>query len=225
MIKFAPILIALLYGFAMYYFSATRLRRDLNERSSELRDAGLQAELDRLGDALDLPRIRLNILEMDPINGLAASDGRIFITRGFYRKYQEGAVTGPEMASVVAHELGHVALDHTRRRMIDFAGQNALRTAVAMIISRFVPGVGPVIAGALMSLIMARLSRKDEYEADSYATALMIKAGFGAEPQKTLFAKLNQLSGSLGGAPAWLLSHPKAEDRIRAIEANEARWL
>ncbi|MCX7645951.1 MAG: peptidase M48, partial [Rhodobacteraceae bacterium] len=25
-------------------------------------------------------------------------------------------------------------------------------------------------------------------------------------------------------APAWLLSHPRTEERIAAIEANEARW-
>ena len=38
-----------------------------------------------------------------------------------------------------------------------------------------------------------------------------------------------QVVGALAGkgapAPAWLLTHPKTEERIRAIEANEARWL
>lgn len=27
-----------------------------------------------------------------------------------------------------------------------------------------------------------------------------------------------------GGIPAWLLSHPHVDERIAAIEANEARW-
>ena len=72
----------------------------------------------------------------------------------------------------------------------------------------------------------AGLSRRDEYEADSYASALLLKAGIGTGPQKSLFRKLGALAGQGGAqAPAWLLTHPKTEERIRAIEANEARWL
>jgi putative metalloprotease len=109
--------------------------------------------------------------------------------------------------------------------MIDFSGQNALRTALAMILSRFLPGIGPIIANSAMSLLMARLSRSDEYEADSYASALLIKAGIGTDPQKSLFEKLDGMTGA-GGAnmPAWLMSHPKTPQRIAAIEANEAKW-
>ncbi|NIL97560.1 MAG: M48 family metalloprotease, partial [Planctomycetales bacterium] len=80
------------------------------------------------------------------VNGLAAPDGRIFITRGFFNKYRAGEVTADELASVIAHELGHVALGHTRRRMIDFSGQNALRTALGMILSRLLPGFGVYVA-------------------------------------------------------------------------------
>jgi putative metalloprotease len=129
------------------------------------------------------------------------------------------------MASVIAHELGHVALGHTRRRMIDFSGQNALRTAIAMILGRFLPGLGMIVANALMSLLTARLSRKDEYEADAYATALLIKAGIGSAPQVSLFRKLDTLTGAGGqGQIAWMLSHPVTDDRIAAIEANAKKW-
>jgi len=109
--------------------------------------------------------------------------------------------------------------------MIDFSGQNALRTALAMVLSRFLPGIGIWIAGALTSLLSARLSRNDEYEADAYASALLTKAGIGTAPQKSLFTKLEALTGARGGAaPAWLMSHPKTGERIAAIEANEAKW-
>ncbi|MEL7206342.1 MAG: M48 family metallopeptidase, partial [Pseudomonadota bacterium] len=156
---------------------------------------------------------------------LAAPDGRIFITRGFYRKFQQGEVTADEMASVIAHELGHVALGHTRRRMIDFSGQNALRTALAILLSRFLPGVGVWIANALTSLVAARLSRNDEYEADEYAAALLTKAGIGTGPQKSLFEKLEALTQSRAGVmPAWLMSHPKTTERIAAIEKLDAKW-
>ncbi len=225
MIKFAPILLALLYGLAMYRVSAWRTKRELDAKSTELADGPLKALTDRMAAALDLPRIRVHLYEIEPVNGLAAPDGRIFITRGFYAKYRAGEVTAEEMASVIAHEMGHVALGHTRRRMIDFSGQNALRTALAMVLSRFIPGLGPLIANSLMTLLSARLSRSDEYEADEYAAALLVKAGIGVGPQKSLFRKLEGLTGAHGAAmPAWIMSHPKTADRIAAIEKLETQW-
>ena len=225
MIKLTPILLALLYGLAMYQFSAWRTKRELDANSTELADPILKVLMDRMAKALDIDRIRVYIYEIEPVNGLAAPDGRIFITRGFFNKYRAGQVTSEEMASVIAHEMGHVALGHSRRRLIDFSGQNAMRTALAMILGRFIPGIGPWIGSALMSLLAARLSRSDEFEADAYASALLVKAGIGTEPQKTLFNKLENLTGARGATtPAWMLSHPKTPQRIAAIEANEAKW-
>lgn len=225
MLKFTPILLAILYAIAMYRFSAWRTARELDARSTELADPKLKALTDRLAAALDLPRIKVHIYEIDPVNGLAAPDGRIFITRGFYRKYQNGEVSAEELTSVIAHELGHVALGHARRRMIDFSGQNALRTALAMVLSRFLPGIGVMIANALTTLLAARLSRGDEYEADAYAAALLHKSGIGIAPQKTLFEKLEALTQARSGAvPAWLMSHPKTTERIAALDKLESRW-
>ena len=224
-LRLTPILLALAYGLVMYLFSAWRTRRELDARSTELADPGLRRLSDRLAAALELPRIRVNLYEVDPVNGLAAPDGRIFLTRGFYNRYRTGEVTGEEMMSVIAHELGHVALGHTRRRMIDFSGQNAVRTVLATVLGRVLPGIGPWLAGALTSLVVARISRDDEYEADAYAAALMVKAGFGTGPQKRLLEKLEALTGMAGrGTPAWLMSHPKTVDRVKAIEGLEARW-
>ena len=226
MLKLAPLIFMLLYGLAMYKFSAWKTARDLDARSTELADPGLRRLMDRMAAALGLERIKVYIYEVAPINGLAAPDGRIFITRGFYERYLAGDVSGDEMASVIAHELGHVALGHSRRRMIDFSGQNAMRMALAGMLNRFLPGIGAMIAGLLTSLLAARLSRQDEFEADAYASALLVKAGIGTAPQKSLFDKLEHLTGAPGaGTPAWLMSHPKTEARIAAIEAREARWV
>lgn len=225
MLKFLPILLALIYGYVMYRMSAGRSARELTAKSAELADATLREEFMRLAHALDLPRVQVFLYDIEPVNGLAAPDGKVYITRGFYQKFRSGEVTAEEMASVVAHELGHVALGHSKRRMIDFSGQNALRTALAMVLSRFIPFVGAYIASAMTSMLAAKLSRRDEFEADAYASALLHKSGIGTEAQKSLFLKLNTLTGAHGAAtPAWFMSHPKVEERIRAIEVNEAKW-
>jgi putative metalloprotease len=108
--------------------------------------------------------------------------------------------------------------------MIDFSGQNAIRTALAMVLGRLLPGIGVLIANALTGLLAARLSRQDEYEADAYAAALMTKAGLGTGPQVSLLAKLDRIAGMGGGAPVWLASHPPSAERIRAIETLAAGW-
>lgn len=224
MLRFTPILLAILYGLVVYHFSVWRTRKELDAKSTELADPRLIEVTSRLAKALDLPRIRVHIYEIEPVNGLAAPDGRIVITRGFYDKFRKGEVSAEEMGSVIAHELGHVALGHSRRRMIDFSGQNALRTALGLMLSRLIPGIGMLIASGLTSLLAARLSRSDEYEADAYAAALLTKAGIGTAPQKSLFRKLAALTGSRGSAPAWLMSHPKTDARIAAIDKLEAGW-
>ncbi|WP_146345198.1 M48 family metallopeptidase [Falsiphaeobacter marinintestinus] len=225
MLKFTPILLAVVYAFVMYRFSVWRTHRSLDMQSTELADPRLKALTDRLAAALGVARIPVYVYEIDPVNGLAAPDGRIFITRGFYRKYQNGEVTGEELTSVIAHELGHVALGHARKRMIDFSGQNALRTALALVLGRFIPFVGVWIANLVTMMLAAGLSRSDEYEADEYAAALLTKAGIGTDPQKTLFSKLEDLTQARAGvAPAWLMSHPKTDDRIAALEKLETRW-
>ncbi len=224
MLRFTPILIAIIWALVMYRFSVWRTNRELAAKSTRLADPTLEGLLQKMASALDVPRIKVFIYEIEPVNGLAAPDGRIFITRGFYEKYRRGEVTAEELASVIAHELGHVALGHARRRMIDFSGQNAIRTALAMILGRFLPGIGVYLANFLTTLLAARLSRQDEFEADSYASALLVKSGIGLEPQKSLFHKLDALTQAGGGQLAWLLSHPKTEARIKAIEKRARQW-
>ena len=224
MLRFSPILLAVLYAVIMYRFSVWRTNRELNSKSTRLVDPRLNRLTDRMAASLEVDQVPVHIYEIDPVNGLAAPDGRIFITRGFYRKFQAGEITAEEMGSVIAHELGHVALGHSRRRMIDFSGQNAIRTALMMVIGRFVPFIGPWIAGMLTSLLAARLSRQDEYEADEYAAALLTKAGIGIAPQKSMFRNLAAMSEGHGSAPAWLLSHPKTQERIAALERLERNW-
>ncbi len=225
MIKVIPILLAVLYGLAMYRFSVWRTGRELNEKSTVLADPTLLTISKQLAHALDLPRIKVHIYEIEPVNGLAAPDGRIFITRGFYNKFRAGEVTAQELASVIAHELGHVALGHSRRRMIDFSGQNAMRAALGMVLSRFIPGIGVWIANGLTSLLAAKLSRNDEFEADAYAAALLTKAGIGIAPQISLFQKLDALTKTGGGRPpAWMLTHPHTKDRIAALTKMQAKW-
>jgi putative metalloprotease len=214
MLQLGPILLALIYALVMFRFSAWRLNRQLDQTSARLQDAELQTQIDKMAGAMQVRDIPVYVQNSPTINGLAAPDGRVFITQGFIDKFKMGEVSAGEIASVIAHELGHVALGHSRKRMIDFSGQNAMRVALGAILSRFLPGIGGIIANGLGSLLMAKLSRSDE----------LMQSGLSVEAQMSLFEKLDKLTGNAGLSPAWLLSHPKAQDRIAAIQSNYAKW-
>lgn len=220
-----PILAFVVIALGNLWLSVVRTKALLDAKSTPLRDPVLNGLVSRIAAAQGLPHVAVHVFEIEGVNGLAAPDGRIFLTRGFIDRYRAGAVSAEEMASVVAHELGHVALGHIRRRMIDMTGQNALFLALASLLARFIPGIGWIIAQGITTALAAGLSRKAEHEADAYASALLVKAGIGTGPQKSLFRKLSALTGAAGeGAPDWLRSHPRIEERIARIEAREARW-
>jgi putative metalloprotease len=226
MTKLLPLILVVLYAILMMRFSVWRTRKLLDANSQPLTDPSITRLADRMAAAMGVPEIQVNVFEVEPINGLAAPDGRIFLTRGFLNRKARGEVTAEELASVIAHEMGHVAQGHMRRRMIDFTGQNAVFVMLSALLNRFLPFIGIWIANLISTALMARLSRRDEFEADAYASALLIKAGIGTGPQKSLFRKLGALTAHRAeGIPAWLLSHPKVEERIAAIDANEARWV
>ena len=102
--------------------------------------------------------------------------------------------------------------------------QNALRIILSLTIGRIVPAIGTYIASFVTSLLAAKLSRNDEYEADAYAAALLAKSGIGTGAQISLLKKLDTLSTNNGSIPQWLLSHPKTSDRILAIEKLTKKW-
>lgn len=225
MIRFLPILAFVLIGWLSWRYSVWRTMAMLNRNSTPLRDPALLAMAQRLALAAGIGRLEVRVYEVPVINGLAAPDGQIFLTRGFLDRFGAGHVSAEELAAVMAHELGHVAMGHAKRRMIDMTGQNAVFMALSLLLQRVLPIIGIWIANLLATALTARLSRRDEFEADAYATALLIRSGIGTDGQISLFHKLDRLVGVKGApVPDWMRSHPPSAERIAAITANLDRW-
>jgi len=224
LLKLLPLLLFVGYAIAVWRGSRTRLERELTSNSSPLDDAEVEAKIRRLGEAVEIPHLSARVYEVAPINGLAAPDGRIFITRGLLNWRRSGLFSADEIAAVVAHELGHIALGHHKRRMAVWAAQNAARLAIIVLLARFVPILGVLIANLLGGLFTAQMSQADEFEADAYATALLIRAGLDPSAQVRILSKLERMAGGAGGGPAWLMSHPASAARVERIEALIGRW-
>jgi putative metalloprotease len=222
-----PIIVILLaaaaIAFVQFRLGVRAFERRLAEQATPLKDPDLAAAIRRLGALAGTPELEARLFDMPVVNALATPEGRIYLTTQLERQYRMGLLSVAEVASVVAHELGHVALGHHRRRMIDWTGQSAVRIGLGLVLNRFLPLIGFVIADLLGRAVIARLSRRDEFEADRYATALMIRAGYGPGPQISMFEKLARMVPGPQGA-AWMASHPPVPERIAAIEANAAAW-
>ncbi|MAQ81564.1 MAG: peptidase M48 [Rhodobacterales bacterium] len=225
LLKILPIILPVIIAIITFKFSAKSTIRNLKKSSSKLNEPQLIALIQRMAKEINLNNINVYVYKIGQINGIASPDGKIYLTEGFLNAYYSGKVTASELSTVVAHELGHLALGHTKKRIIDFSGQTAIRIGLGFILGRFLPGVGLYLANALAQLISAKLSRTDEYAADAYAAALLKKSNIGTEPQISLLNKLDYLlnSNELPQIP-WLMSHPSSKDRISEIAKLEQKW-
>lgn len=227
MVKLVSLLLLIGLPLVWWHISAKLQGKGLRRQSHPLKNDALEGLVRRLGRAAGVERVGVRVLPAPIINGMATPDGSIYVTRGLVEQVRKGRVSADEFASVVAHELGHLALGHTKRRAIDLAAAQAVSLVVGGLLARMIPVIGWHVARALSTLFVSKLSRNDEFEADAYATALMIKAGLGAEPQARMLEKLEHLSPGArqpDGPASWLASHPPVRDRAAAIRENARRW-
>ncbi|MGB0507354.1 MAG: M48 family metallopeptidase [Pikeienuella sp.] len=218
-----PIIVAGVIAYIRSIFARQAMYKDLEVNSDLIDDPELEAVIRRIGRQVGIDHLTARLYKQDVVNGMAVPDGRIFITTGLFERYQRGEFTSQEIGSVIAHELGHVARGHAKQRMRDITGGSAANVALAMVLNRFIPFVGIYLANMITGAYMSKISRKNEFEADEYASALMISAGIGVDPQISMFEKLEARAPG-GRGIAWLSSHPMPEERIKVIRANHQKW-
>jgi putative metalloprotease len=134
MTRLLPILLLIIGVFAMVKISAWQSGKQLRRTSKPLMNDQVEALFKRLARTAGIENIEVRLLDMPVVNGLATPSGEIYITRGLFRKFQAGRITAAELASVVAHEMGHLALGHTKRRIIDVTGAQTIHMVLGSIL-------------------------------------------------------------------------------------------
>ena len=117
----------IMLGFWGYKLTAKRLAKKLEANSSSMNEPIVCALVKKAAHSLDIKKIKVYILEDSSLNGIASPDGKVFITRGFLTNYYSGVFSAEELFGVIAHELGHLALGHTKKRMVAYTIQNTLQ--------------------------------------------------------------------------------------------------
>lgn len=160
----------------------------------------------------------------DPVlNAFALPGGFIAVHSGLLL----AARNESELASVVAHEIGHVAQRHIAR-MIGAQKQDALIPLASLVLAAIAARSSPDLASASMlggqGLAMQRqlnFTREAEREADRVGLQIMQAGGFDPSGMVGFFRRLQNSTRLYGdGAPAYLQSHPLTTERIADIDAR-----
>ena len=223
--KILPIALLVSIFYIGSIYSSRNLSKKLEKRSQIFNDPVIENYLRAFQSILDLDKLKVFVLNEKQVNGLVTPNGNIYITQGFINQYKLGQVSGVELTSVIAHELGHLALGHTRKRLITFSAASAISLVISTVLSRLIPYIGSIVGRYLSQILISGLSRKDEFEADSYAAALLIKSGIGTAPQISLLKKIEKLTGAVSPSVSWTMSHPAPLERINAIKDLEISWI
>lgn len=169
-----------------------------------------------LGDNINGTPANYKVYLTKDVNAWAMANGCIRVYSGLM-----DLMTDNEVEAVVGHEMGHVALGHSRKAMQLAYATTAARTAAA--------SAGGVAASLSQSqlgdlgekLIGAQFSQTQETQADDYSFDLLKKRGVNPNGLVTGFEKLAKLEGGSGGGSLFD-SHPASQERADHIKARIA---
>jgi len=159
----------------------------------------------------DVPNVNVRVYQTKDINAWAMANGCVRVYSGLMDMMNDDEVRG-----VVGHELGHVALGHTKKAMQVAYTATAARSAVAASGNSAVTALSSSQLGELgEKLINAQFSQTQESEADDYAFDLLTRNKASTRGLVTAFQKMAKLDG---GKSSMFSSHPGSEDRARRIQ-------
>lgn len=137
-----------------------------------------------------------------------------------------------QLASVIAHEIAHVAARHTHERFSQGMLMKPLGLATAVGVSAsvggtgiYMPSVGSSAGSGVTALAQAGFDRGKELEADEIGLIYMAKSGYNPEEALVLLKKMEDHLASQGAQTqaAWLANHPGFPERqIRMRELMDA---
>ncbi|WP_085918423.1 M48 family metallopeptidase [Halomonas sp. CSM-2] len=161
---------------------------------------------------------QIRVFEAEEPNAFALPGGYM----GLHTGMLDIATNQDQVASVVAHEIGHVLAKHSNERA---STQSATQLGLSVISSASgLEGAGGEQLMGVLGMgarygIMLPFSRRHESEADTIGLELMARAGFDPRESVTLWQNMQQASGG-GAPPAWMSTHPSQGQRIEGLQAS-----
>jgi len=160
--------------------------------------------------------VTFTVLDSPVINAMALPGGYIYVTRGMLAQLNNE----DQLATVIAHEIGHVAARHAARQAWQQQiGQGLLLGGAVLSQGLGLPAQNILNFGGMAAqLFLLRYSREDELEADKLGVEYAMAAGYDPREVIGLFQALDRMQEKEGQSmPSFLATHPNPGDRIQRI--------
>ena len=164
--------------------------------------AGIGQQLAKTSQRSDLP-YTFQVVDDNSINAFATMGGYVYVNKGLIAAADNEA----ELASVIGHEIGHIAGRHGIEQMRDRALAQGLLSAAGLDRSDAIQ-IGVELA------VSRPNSRSDELEADRFGLENMVEANYAPAGMLGFMQKLLRS----GSTPSVLSTHPATSDRIRILQ-------
>src|ERR1700742_1447605 len=179
--------------------------------------AMIEQTVSRLVAASERPDLKyqVTILNSSAINAFALPNGQIYVTRGLIALANDES----ELASVLAHEMGHVIARHADQREEEARNAELANRAIADLVTD--PEAG-ALALAKSKIKLASFSRSQELEADALGIGIAARAGYDPYGSVRFLTSMehnsdlrSEQTGAINpAAPDFLSSHPATPQRI-----------
>ena len=147
------------------------------------------------------------------VNAWAMDNGCIRVYSGLMDLMNDDEVRG-----VLGHEIGHVALGHSKKSMQTAYAASAVRSAAANSGNSALATLSQSQAGALAEkFINAQFSQSQESAADDYSFDLLTEKKMNRQGLVSAFQKLAKLGGGSSGS-SMLSSHPPSDQRAKRMQ-------
>jgi len=157
-------------------------------------------------------KLRVRVINSKVVNAIALPGDEVLLFKGLI-----DFAHGPnEVAGVLAHEMGHLQLEHPTRLVIRESGTAFL---IGLVMGDIFGGSAISIAGT--GLMVTAFSRDAESAADTEAVTLMRQAGLDVAPFGAFFERLNEKGDGAIPIP-FLRTHPPSDQRAKLIAAASA---
>lgn len=162
-----------------------------------------------LGSEINGVPVNYKVYLTNDVNAWAMANGCIRVYSGLM-----DLMNDDELRGIVGHEMGHVALGHTKKAMQVAYAASAVRT-IASSAGGIAQSLTESELGALSEkLVNAQFSQAQERAADDYSFDLQRRKGLDPSALVSVFEKLERVNG---GQSSMLSSHPSSSDRVRRI--------
>lgn len=199
--------------------------RDSMQRERVLRDPRYTRRLERVGrrvvDASGQGCLNWEfvVFDNDTVNAWVLPGGKV----GFYKGILDIMESDDHLATVMGHEVGHVAGRHSAERASQqMAAQFGMELFGSVIGSQTDIAYNEDMAAALgmgvMFGVILPYSRQHEYEADRLGVDYMASSGY--DPRQAIDFWVAMSTMNRGGRLEFMSTHPSDDNRIAAMRSH-----